>query len=587
LRKPSLEEIALALGGETSGGQVTAPGPGHSQQDRSLSIRLSDSDPGYVVHSFAGDDPIQCKDYVREKLGMPSWQPSRGNGPDHDPIVTSYVYRKADGTPYLRVQRTAAKKFWQQQLNGTSWEKGAPKGPRIPYRLPELLAADPTDPVYLVEGEKDADRLASLGFVVTTSAGGCNGKWTPELSEPFAGRIVYIIPDNDVPGEKYAQRVAQHLHGIAARVAVVELSGLGPRAADHGADVSDWLDLGNQPENLNYIAERASEWTPPIPKDGWRAHVFTAASLKEKKFEPISYLVPFLIPEGVTILAGKPKVGKSWAALDMALALAAGRFVFGDIKLTEGDVLYAALEDNERRLRSRVERILTQGAQQWPTRLTLATQWRRLDAGGVADAKEWAASVKLPRLIILDTLAGVRGDRINKDTTYEGDYRALGELQKWAGEAGLGVLILHHTRKMESEDPIDSVSGTLGITGCVDTVAVLARTGKGTTLYIRGRDVEEQEKAMVFNKSNCRWTITGDAEEVHRNQSRNRILTLLGDVRKVSEPLGPKQIAAQTDMREDHVSKTLERMIEDGEIIKVSRGLYVSANRSDLLSAKP
>jgi RecA-family ATPase len=193
-----------------------------------------------------------------------------------------------------------------------------------------------------------------------------------------------------------------------------------------------------------------------------------------------------LIPEGVTILAGKPKIGKSWLALDLGITLAAGRFVLGDIKLTEGDVLYAALEDNDRRLRSRIERILTQAEQKWPVRLTLATQWRRLDAGGVADAKEWAASVRQPRLIIFDTLAGVRGDRNNKDTTYEGDYRALGELQKWAGEAGLGVLILHHTRKMESEDPIDSVSGTLGITGCVDTVAVLARTGKGTTLSRTG-----------------------------------------------------------------------------------------------------
>jgi hypothetical protein len=66
----------------------------------------------------------------------------------------------------------------------------------------------------------------------------------------------------------------------------------------------------------------------------------------------------------------------------------------------------------------------------------------------VADAKEWAASVARPRLIILDTLAGVRGDRNNKDTTYEGDYRALQELQKWTGEVGLGALILHHTRKM-------------------------------------------------------------------------------------------------------------------------------------------
>jgi hypothetical protein len=94
-------------------------------------------------------------------------------------VVASYIYKTADGKPYLRVQRTAAKKFWQQHLNGAGWEKGAPKGPRIPYRLPELLAADP-------EGEKDADRLASLGFVVTTTSGGSNGKWTPELSEPFA-----------------------------------------------------------------------------------------------------------------------------------------------------------------------------------------------------------------------------------------------------------------------------------------------------------------------------------------------------------------------------------------------------------------
>ena len=584
LRKPSLEEIARAIGGEISGGQVIAPGPGHSAQDRSLSVTVSNSDPaGYVVHSFAGDDPIKCKDHVRAKLGMPAWEPNRGNRHDHDPVVASYTYRNADGTPHLRVQRTVAKKFWQQQFNGTTWENGAPKE-RIPYRLPELLAADPAAPVYIVEGEKDADRLASLGFVVTTSSGGSNGKW-PELSEPFAGRIVYIIPDNDDPGHKYAQRVAQHLHGIAAKVAIVELPGLGARTADHGPDVSDWLDLGNAHENLDTIAESAPEWTPP--KEGWRAHVFTAASLKDKKFDPISYVVPILIPEGVTILAGKPKVGKSWLALDLALALAGGRFVLGDIHLIEGDVLYAALEDNDRRLRSRIERILTQSEQKWPPRLTLATQWRRLDAGGVADAKDWAASVKRPRLIIFDTLAGVRGDRNHKDTTYEGDYRALQELQKWTGEAGLGCLILHHTRKMESDDPIDSVSGTLGLAGCVDTVAVLARTGKGTTLYIRGRDVEEQEKAIVFNKETCRWTILGEAEEVHMSHSRRKIVTFLNDVTKCHEAVSPKDVADLCDMNEPASRKTLGRMLADGEILKVSRGRYIAAKRDDLISLYP
>lgn len=290
-----------------------------------------------------------------------------------------------------------------------------------------------------------------------------------------------------------------------------------------------------------------------------------------------------LIPEGVTILAGKPKVGKSWFALDLALALAGGRFVLGNIHLIEGDVLYAALEDNDRRLRSRIERILTQGEQKWPARLTLATQWRRLDAGGVTDAKDWAASVTRPRLIIFDTLAGVRGDRNNKDTTYEGDYRALQELQKWTGEAGFGALILHHTRKMESDDPIDSVSGTLGLAGSVDTVAVLARTGKGTTLYIRGRDVEEQEKAIVFNKETCRWTILGEAEEVQRSQTRQKILTLLDDVSLVKEALGPKEIALQTYISENTVNQRLIGMLRDQEIIKVIRGGYISAKRPDLI----
>ena len=162
LRKPSLQEIAQALGGEISAGQVKAPGPGHSPQDRSLAVKLSGIDPaGYVVHSFAGDDPIKCKDYVRGKLGMPPWEPSRGNGHDRDPVVASYVYSDAHDKPHLRVQRTAAKRFWQQHFNGDGWEKGAPKE-RIPYRLPELLAADPSVPIYIVEGQKDADRLVHL-----------------------------------------------------------------------------------------------------------------------------------------------------------------------------------------------------------------------------------------------------------------------------------------------------------------------------------------------------------------------------------------------------------------------------------------
>src|SRR5262249_44412165 len=213
---------------------------------------------------------------------------------------------------------------------------------------------------------------------------------------------------------------------------------------------------------------------------------------------------------------------------DLALGTAAGRFVLGDIHLEEGDVLYAALEDNQRRLQSRIRKILA--GSPWPARLTLVTQWRRLDAGGLTDARAGSAGPKNPRLLIFDTLAGIRGERNAKDTTYEGDYRALQELQQWTGDAKFGGLILHHTRKAESDDPIDAVSGTLGLAGCVDTVAILNRSTKGPTLYIRGRDVDEQEKALHFNKSNCRWTILGEATEIHQAQSRNKIVTYLTHV---------------------------------------------------------
>jgi hypothetical protein len=166
---------------------------------------------------------------------------------------------------------------------------------------------------------------------------------------------------------------------------------------------------------------------------------------------------------------------------------------------------------------------------------------------------------------------------------YEGDYKALGELQKWAGEAGLAILILHHTRKAESEDPIDGVSGTLGLAGCGDTIVILARSGKGPTLWLRGRDVEEQEQALLFNKATCRWTIVGEAEEVHRSETRQKILTALNDVSLCKEALSPKEIAALTYVSENTVNQRLIGMVRDGEIIKVFKGGYISASRADLV----
>ncbi|MGI3902536.1 MAG: hypothetical protein ACRYGP_16590 [Janthinobacterium lividum] len=231
--------IAKALKGELAGGQILAPGPGHSARDRSLSVKPDSTAPdGFTVFSHAGDDPMQCRDHVRASLGLPQWIPGQGRG-----AKLEYIYRDAEGRPYLRVTRTPEKKFWQHQWDGSGWIKGAPR-PKIPYRLPELLAADPTAPVFICEGEKNTDAVRGLGLVATTNSEGA-GKWLPDLSPYLAGRTCYVMEDNDEKGAMQVRTVSQMLADVAAEIRIVKLPNLAPKG-----DVEDWIRAGGDAATL-------------------------------------------------------------------------------------------------------------------------------------------------------------------------------------------------------------------------------------------------------------------------------------------------------------------------------------------------
>ena len=287
-------------------------------------------------------------------------------------------------------------------------------------------------------------------------------------------------------------------------------------------------------------------------------------------FPPVAFCVPDLIPEGLTLIAGKPKIGKSWIALEICIAVAAGRICLGERKPVQGEVLYAAMEDNPRRLQRRIDKLLTSFGPEWPAALTLAHTWQRLDKGGVTDVAAWIDQAANPRLIVLDTLAGVKP--IKTQQGYTEDYESLAALHRLANDRGVSIVVLHHTRKMEADDPVDTVSGTLGLAGCADSVLVLNRSSKGTTLYVRGRDIEEAEHAITFDKHSCRWTILGSAADVHRSNERGRILAALEEA---SEPMGPSDIAGATGMAANNVKQLLHKMMKDGEVRKADRGHYV------------
>jgi RecA-family ATPase len=287
-------------------------------------------------------------------------------------------------------------------------------------------------------------------------------------------------------------------------------------------------------------------------------------------------VVPGIIPEGLTILAGRPKIGKSWMALDLALGISADQKVLGGLKVEQGDVLYCCLEDNPRRLQRRVTKLLGYFGGEWPERLTLATRWRRLDQGGVDDIEAWAETVPNPRLVLLDTLAGVRPGRNGTDTLYDSDYAALRDVHRFANDRGMGGMALHHTRKMEADDPVDTISGSLGLAGCADTCLILARSSSGTTLYVRGRDIEEGEKAVMFGAENCRWSLLGEAADVHRTENQKRILSAL---EKATGPIDAASIASVAELSRGIVDTTLHRLAEKGEVVQVSRGRWAYPGR--------
>ena len=166
----------------------------------------------------------------------------------------------------------------------------------------------------------------------------------------------------------------------------------------------------------------------------------SAEALSTMTFQPIKYVVPGIIVEGLTLFAGKPKLGKSWLLLHAAVAVARGGFTLGDIHCMEGDVLYCALEDNLRRLQSRMTKLFGV-AQSWPKRLKFLCEMPRLAEGGIDALKAWIKSVDRPRLVIIDTLAMVRMPNKRDQGPYDADYTAVKDLRALAHEHNIAIVL--------------------------------------------------------------------------------------------------------------------------------------------------
>lgn len=326
------------------------------------------------------------------------------------------------------------------------------------------------------------------------------------------------------------------------------------------------------------------------PKSVHEPVFLNAASLFAMEFPPIKYVVPGYVAEGMTLLAGRPKLGKSWLVLEMALAVASGGICLGGVECEQGDVLYLALEDNPRRLQSRLKRLWqleTLAKQPIPDRLTFVTEWPRAGNGGIEQLRTWIAGHREARLIIVDVLAMFRPMSKGRDQTlYDADYHAIKELQALASEAGVAIIVVHHARKgaSESGDPFEVISGTLGLSGAADTAIVLNRDSNGTTLAGRGRDIEEFETAVIFDRMTCKWNALGAADDVRRTDERSVILDALRDS---GEPMSPAEIADALGLQRNNVRQLIFKMVKAGELVKAQRGRYAHPDHASYQDEDP
>ena len=223
-----------------------------------------DDREGFVTHSFADDDWKYCRAHVRAKLGLPEpeLQKKNGGGKAAWAELGEYIYYDPNGERFLRVRKcrdeTGKKQYPQYHWDGNGWAKGKPDAPKIPYRLPELIAAPNTAVIYFCEGEKDVDTLARIGFVATTASEGAAAKWDSGLTQYFTDRHVVILPDADRPGRAHAQKVAKAIHGVAASVRILDLY-----AERHdGSDVSDFIANDTAGVRLAKEVKEAPLWGP-------------------------------------------------------------------------------------------------------------------------------------------------------------------------------------------------------------------------------------------------------------------------------------------------------------------------------------
>lgn len=343
------------------------------------------------------------------------------------------------------------------------------------------------------------------------------------------------------------------------------------RACQTAAQAGDWPRIVQLQKELQDLEHR-----PPL--------TLTARELLALEFPPMRWIVEGVLPEGVSLLVSPPKVGKTRLATQLAIAVASGGYALNHQATTcqPMDVLYLTLESGNRRAQKDL-RQLGGDDPRIMDHLHMADRWRRLSAGGSADLERWLDQHPQVKLVIIDTLAAVRNAQHGASGfLYSEDYLVGHTLKSIADQRGVSIVVLHHSRKGDAEDVLETISGSHGLAGSVDHNLLLRRQRLESdgTLTLISRDAEDRELALRFQSG--LWTLLGTADEAAaqnpdwkgdgQSDERREILALLRE-----EPMTPAELAEALGKNRSSVRYLVMKLTEENKVAKRGDGRYVIA----------
>lgn len=240
-----------------------------------------------------------------------------------------------------------------------------------------------------------------------------------------------------------------------------------------------------------------------------KLETITAEDLQNRTYEPTHFLVDELIPEGLHILAGAPKIGKSWLALWLCLCVAQGQALW-NFATTQGEVLYLSLEDSFQRIQTRLID-LTEDA---PPTLHFAIMADTLKRGLEQQIEQFLTEHPDTKLVVIDTLQRVRSTG-NDNNLYANDYQDIGLLKRLADKQHIAILLIHHLRKLHDDDPMNMISGSTGLSGAADSAFVLqknARSANAASLHCTGRDIPDRTLKLELDEDDHVWKLLADSK---------------------------------------------------------------------------